>query len=379
VRVGLSGTLSTIPLSDLLQWLGSASKTGTLRVRGERYTRTVYLKDGRIVSSGSDDPTEQLGQFLLSHGRISEEDLRMGLETQARTRVLLGRILLMTGKIEEDELKRLLTQKAEETIFGLFLWTDAHFEFEDGELPGSLFVPIGLDVHDVLMKGVTIVDELRHIRREFGSTASVPQRSEKKLPQGFPPERSMERAVLSMVDGRRTVAEICLAVHASEFTVGKMLLQFLDMGYINLARRVEPAAPRRAPEPDRPFLSHDTLVQRARERLDAGDPEQALDLLRQALAASPRDYRIKKMFDEAGAAFREEAYARWLPPSGVPRMVKDLASLTSEPLGPEEMFLLSRIDGSWDVKSIIDISPLGEVEALRQMKRLLDRGLIDIG
>jgi hypothetical protein len=42
------------------------------------------------------------------------------------------------------------------------------------------------------------------------------------------------------------------------------------------------------------------------------------------------------------------------------------------------MFLLSRINGTWDLKSIIDISPLSEVDALRLMKRLLDRGLIDI-
>src|SRR5688572_12076495 len=83
VTVALSGTLSTFPLSDLLQWLGTAGKTGTLRVRGDRYTKTVYLKEGRIVSSASDDPTQQLGQFLLSHGRISEEDLRKGLETQS--------------------------------------------------------------------------------------------------------------------------------------------------------------------------------------------------------------------------------------------------------------------------------------------------------
>jgi len=376
--VGLSGTLSTFPLTELLRWLGSACKTGTLRVRADRHTKTVYLKDGRIVSSASDDPTEQLGQFLLSHGRISEEDLRKGLETQGRTRVLLGRILVMTGRIGEDELKQLLTRKAEETIFSLFLWEDAHFDFEDGELPGSLFVPIGLDVQDVVTKGIALVDERRHIRRDIGSAASVPQRTPKKLPQGFPPERSIERAVLTMVDGKRTVAEIGLAVHAPEFTVGRMLLQFLEQGCITMARRVETDLPRPSPDPDPAIVSPDTIVKQARELLDGRDAERAMALLRQAIAAFPRDFRIKKMLDEAGAAFREEAYARWLPPTGIPRVTKDIASLTREPLGPEEMFLLSRMNGSWDLKSIIDVSPLDEVEALRLMKRLLDRGLIAI-
>ena len=376
--MGLSGTLSTFPLAELLQWLGTSTKTGTLRVRGERYTKTVYLKQGRIISSASDDPTEQLGQFLLSQGRISEEDLRKGLETQASTRVLLGRILVMTGKIDEGELKRLLIMKAEETIFSLFLWADAHFEFEDGELPARLFVPVSLDIQDVLLKGVTVVDELRHFRRVFGSAGSVTARTGKQPPSGFLPERSLERAVLMLVDGKRSIADLCLALHASEFAVGKALLQFMDMGCLALVTRVDGADRLKAAEADRPFITPDALMSHARERLAGGDPEQALELLRQAIALSPRDFRIRKMLDEAGAAFRAEAYARWLPPTGIPRVVPDLAQLPGASLSPEEMFLLSRINGSWDLKSIIDISPLAEVDVLRLMKRLLDQGLIDI-
>ena len=49
-----------MPLTDLLQWIGSARKTGTLAVRGARHTKRIYLKEGRIISSSSDDPTEQL-------------------------------------------------------------------------------------------------------------------------------------------------------------------------------------------------------------------------------------------------------------------------------------------------------------------------------
>ncbi len=378
VAVGLSGTLGTFPLTDLLQWMSGARKTGTLRVRGDRYTRTVYLKEGRIVSSASDDPTEQLGQFLLSHGRITEEDLRKGLETQAGTRMLLGRILLTTGKVTEDELKRLLIRKAEETIFALFLLPDGDFEFDEGELPRSLFVPISLDVHDVLLNGVAIVDELRHFRREIGGAASLTERTSRPLAQGQPPDRSMERAVLSLVDGRRTIADLCMALHASEFTVGRILLQFLETGHIRVTRRAESADPRKAQEADRPFRSPDALIAHARERLAAGDPEQALELSRQAVAGAPRDPAIRKFHDEAGEAFRKEAYARWLPPSGVPRVLPDLAQISGQPLSPEEMFLVSRIDGTWDLKSIIDISPLGELDALRLMKRLLDRGIIEV-
>ena len=51
--MGLSGTLHTMPLTDLLQWLGSARRTGTLAVRGARHTKKLYIKEGRIISSAS--------------------------------------------------------------------------------------------------------------------------------------------------------------------------------------------------------------------------------------------------------------------------------------------------------------------------------------
>ena len=35
-------------------------------------------------------------------------------------------------------------------------------------------------------------------------------------------------------------------------------------------------------------------------------------------------------------------------------------------------------DGSWDLRSIISISPLREVDALRAFKKLRERGIIDL-
>ena len=71
-------------------------------------------------------------------------------------------------------------------------------------------------------------------------------------------------------------------------------------------------------------------------------------------------------------------YESELPPDKTPSVVRDLDELKDENLTPEEVFLLSRIDGSWDLKSIVSISPLGEVDVLLLMKRLKERGIIEM-
>jgi hypothetical protein len=82
------------------------------------------------------------------------------------------------------------------------------------------------------------------------------------------------------------------------------------------------------------------------------------------------------MTAEAEAAFVERAYRHYLPPTKVPALTKPMEELECEALSPTEFFLLSRIDGSWDVKSIIQIAPLREADALRTLKRMRENGVI---
>ncbi len=375
--MGLSGTLETMPLSDLLQWVDSARKTGTLAVRGTRHTKHLYLKEGRIVATASDDPTEQLGQYLLSRGRITEDQLRKALEAQAKGRILLGKTLLMVGALKEEELRQMLQLKAEETIFSLFLLTDAHFEFLERVLPNQVFVPVSLEVQQVLMAGLARLDEFRLIQKDFGSFRSVLGRTDKPLPPGLESENSLPGRALALVDGKRSIAEICPAVHASESAVGRELHPLFGEGLLEVVKHVPQEAVEEAVE-DSSSIPPEVLVANGRERLECGDAGAAVEILRRALAASPNDKDAMRLYETACTSFRAKVYASDLQPDRIPVLVRDLNDLRDQKLTPEEGFLLSRIDGVWTLKSIIDISPISEVDALRLMLRLRDRNIIEM-
>jgi hypothetical protein len=92
----------------------------------------------------------------------------------------------------------------------------------------------------------------------------------------------------------------------------------------------------------------------------------------------PGEDSLRRLVTEAEAAFVEKAYRYYVPPHKIPVLRRPAESLTGEELSPVEFFLLSRFNGTWDVRSIIQISPIREVEALKTLKRLREKGYIDL-
>ncbi|PYQ60701.1 MAG: hypothetical protein DMF58_07330, partial [Acidobacteria bacterium] len=93
---------------DLLQWLSLGQKNGTLVVANKSVEKRIFFKGGRVISSASSDPREYLGQFLISHGFISEQELMKAMEVQQQSGILLGKILVMIDVISEPDLLRLM-------------------------------------------------------------------------------------------------------------------------------------------------------------------------------------------------------------------------------------------------------------------------------
>jgi hypothetical protein len=47
-------------------------------------------------------------------------------------------------------------------------------------------------------------------------------------------------------------------------------------------------------------------------------------------------------------------------------------------LTPPERYLLSRIDGVRDVKTIVRVSPVRELEALKSFQRFVENGIVGV-
>jgi hypothetical protein len=442
--MAVTGDLHSMPLPELLQWLGVNGKTGTLVIERDRVCKTIVFQGGRVTSCSSSDPSELLGHFLVARGQVTEDLLRIALDQQSSTGKHLGMTLVEMGVLSTEELTQNLHAKAEETIFSLFDWEDGIFRYKDQELETENQFPTEIRVEDVLLRGMQRMDEVQRIRSVITSDAVIPERTG-KLP---PPEvfrNKVARRIYEAIDGDRTVADILLHAHGSVYVVTKFLFELhrtdlirivgeraapapapvpacepsqpggeeapIFPDFVDSGETAEPFAPSTvtigggavaaqaaavAPSPEiqpdlvaQPVASTpatapmtpeeiDVSLKVAREFMNNGEFEAALEILDRLYSDHPDNDALRRLNSEAEFAFIEKAYKHYLPEMKIPKLCRPLEELEAEDLSPEEFFLLSRIDGTWDVKSIIQVAPIREVDALRTLKKMREKNVIQL-
>lgn len=376
--MSVSGNLKTMLPGDLLQWLSLGQKTGTLMVSNKGTQKKIFFSNGRVISSASNDPREYLGQFLMSHGYITEEELMKAMEVQQQSGILLGKILVMIDVINEEDLQRLMRLKAEEEIYDIFLWNEGDFQFLDDELPQMEMIPLRVDVTGLIMEGTRRVDEWNRIHTLIAHEALVPTMVKEIPPEEL--EDDAQRTVINAIDGRRSLAELVLESRSSSFNVASTVYHFTREGYVKLNDPTVAAV--KAPEEIAPFedSSDDdeilSLIARAQLSLRNREYEKAQRLLKAAENLDPSHQRVRNAIKGAESAILADLRGQGLHDSKVPRVSKALEEITQMNFTPNEGFMLSRINGQWDLGSLIKISPIREPDAMLIFYKLWRDGII---
>lgn len=362
--MSLKGELGTMALADILQWVSSGRKTGTLHVTRGAVEKRVSFQRGAIHSSWSNDPRESLGQYLVRERLITEEQLFRSLLQQENDGKLLGALLVEQVGLKHEDLLRMLILKAEETVYDLFHWPEGHFEFKDGELPTDIPFAVSLEVTAVVMEGVRRIDEWARIREVIPSTEST-------LKVTGQPETPLDHDMLLQCSEGKTVNEIAFALRRNVFDTTVTLYDMVQRGLLEVDLKVPPA------DSAETVVRIQRELEAARTAYDRNDFDGALAHYEAVLKLDPLNQHAKKglvlSIDRRGRT----RSLRLVPREKIPRLAVPLATLTVEKFDPREGFVLSRINGEWDVQSILKICPMPEDEAMLIFARLVERKVIE--
>jgi hypothetical protein len=365
------GELGTMSAEDVLEWAGRRKLSAPLTFERDGTIRSLVVEDGVIVWASSNRRDEQLGVILARSGFVAERALAEALEARVETGVPLGKMLLMSGLISELDLVDILATKIRETVTDVITWSEGTFEV----LPRAAPQTIGVNAHISIDICLTVARRRAARMTQIMDTLGTDDVTFFVPPEAVPPVpdavQLIDRARLWALAGdRRTAGELAATFRGERFATFDGLAAMVETGRLMIDRRQR--------ERTNSALE---LAAGARSRLRQGDRAGALAMATQALHQDPSDAEVRRTFSQAERARVAEIATRLLARHRVPRLARELSPqlATELSLSDAEMELAARVDGRWDLLSLIRSASVREAEALLAFARLSEVGVVELG
>ena len=208
----LEGSLSHFEVPDLLTFLNLGRRTGVLTLERTDRESKLFFREGRPVYATSTADDLRFGALLVKFKKLDPDALDRVLHA-TRPMGRIGQTLLQANLLTEEELASFLKVQVSEVIFNTFEWHEGVFAFFDKVDPPVTAVTLDIDLQNLIMEGVRRIDERSRMAEAIPDKGAVvealanPERVKQSVT--LTPD---EWRVFFLVDGRRTVSEICRGV-----------------------------------------------------------------------------------------------------------------------------------------------------------------------
>ena len=254
--MNLEGSLDAFSLPEILQLLAFSKKTGALHVDADPRRALLFVRDGLLTGATSDPDRALLVRRLLGTGRVDE-----GVVAAALPHVQPGSSLVnaLRANVATADLEQATADQLVDVMFDLLRWTEGNFSFVVDEVnPDDVGIAVALG--DVLAQ----VEARTEAWRELTSVLPSPN-VVLSIASSVPADVAVSRtewALLALVDGQRTVADVLSRFGIGEFSGLEQLAGLVRRGLLSVdalqtdrfavLATVETGAP--APTPVKPVV-----------------------------------------------------------------------------------------------------------------------------
>jgi len=233
-----TGSLDDYSLADILIGLQRSRRTGILQIRNKNVIKKVYVKDGDMIFSSSNQDNDRLGEVLLKAGKINLEQYNQSVKVLKETGRKQGAILVRLGYLKAHELVWAVRHQVEEIILSLFGLEggNSNFEFKEGPLPSDEVIILKLSAANLIRRGIK---KITNPQRIF-SLLCVPMdavvclsEDPMNLFQDIELDKEDKR-ILAFVNGRSAVKDIVSLSSLDETETLKALYTLLSVRLIEM-------------------------------------------------------------------------------------------------------------------------------------------------
>lgn len=236
----IEGNLERIDLASVLQVLQSNGSEGILELQdGDDVIELFYCNSFGVTLARSAVPVgESLLSRLLHQNVITHEQYEHALEECGNSASNAVDVMHEMDIVDEIKLVECLRECIEEKVYDLFFLKDATFRFHPESFEpldhwgiGTLD-PLGIPLDRVVLEAARRIDEWAILCKKIPNLEIIFDVCAERVEEMSQPTPWIQRLVLSLIDGQRSLGEVVGLSSLSEFEVCRTVDQLAESGWI---------------------------------------------------------------------------------------------------------------------------------------------------
>jgi hypothetical protein len=236
--MALKGNLRDFTITQLLNLINLAQKTGTLIIEGPNDTAWVSFREGKLAYSRMGKDNHSLATTLYRSKKISQAQHKM-IQTRARGMKdkELGLLLINANYITQEDILASLQAEFVGIIHRLFTWVEGLFRFENGILPPDDKIMLRINLENIIIEGSRRLREWEQLQDEIPSLDIALKFTDRPGTNLRNVNLSVEEwRVVSYINPKNTIKQIANTTKMNDLEIRKIVYGLLQAGLVELVR-----------------------------------------------------------------------------------------------------------------------------------------------
>lgn len=236
--MALKGNLRDFSITQLLNLVNLAKKTGTLVIEGSNQTANVTFREGKLAYAELSNQDNNLGAILHKaqvitphqYGTLKNKAGSMGDKE-------LGLLLVNSGYVTQQDIIVSLQNHFLGILQNIFAWVEGGFHFDANKLiPGSK-ISVKIDLENIIMEGSRQLTEQEQLKSEIPNLKLALKFTDRPGVSLKNLNLSVEEwRVVSYINPKNTIEQIAKATKMGNQEIRRIVYSLLTAGLIEMVR-----------------------------------------------------------------------------------------------------------------------------------------------
>jgi hypothetical protein len=233
--MALKGNLRDFSITQLLNLVNLARKTGKLSLGGHSEEALLFFKDGRLIHAATSSGDINLASMLHKVGKLTDDQVRVAVQRGNSSDRVIGKFLMETKMASRGDIIQGVKDYMLQIVYDLFTWEDGNFIFEQNLLPNKERIVVPLNLDNIILDGSRRILKQKELENELPDLSTIALKITDKPLRDVKLTQDDWR-VISHIHPRNTVKQIAQNNNMDEFQIRKIVFGMLQAGIVETIR-----------------------------------------------------------------------------------------------------------------------------------------------